>query len=121
MIALAGEIMLISPEQHADYQQRVVQQLAGRLGLSWSQFDSVDKLLGMIEQKDLIAFHAITQFKNAYREWFEACAMLESAVSAGHQEETETMFDKFRDLRTRRDYQLKLLVGYLDKTYPSHS
>jgi protein-arginine kinase activator protein McsA len=74
----------------------------------------------MIEQKDLKAFHAITQFKNTYREWYETCALLERAVAAGHQEEAETIRDTIRELRSRRDYHRKLLVGYLDKTYPSH-
>jgi hypothetical protein len=113
--------MLISPEQHADYQQRVVQQIAGRLGLTWSQFDSVDEILGKIEYKDINAFHAITQFKNTCREWFETCALWERAVAAGHQEEAESIRDTIRELRARRIYHRDLPVGYLDRTYPSHS
>jgi hypothetical protein len=113
--------MLLSPEQHAGYQQRVVQQAARRLGLSVPQFESVDELLGMIEQKDTRAFHAIKQFKNTYREWYETCAMLERAVAAGRQEEAEGIRNTIRELRARRDYHRNLLVGYLDKIYPSHS
>ena len=113
--------MLITQEQHTEFQHGVVHQVAQRLGLSDPHIYSMDSLLGRIESHDLSAYQAIMQFKNTYREWFERSLDLEQTVTAGRDAEADRFRVQVRELRLQRDHQRRLLANYLDAHFPLHT
>lgn len=111
--------MLISQEQHEDYQLGVTKQVATRLGIMDPSIYPENELLEKMTGNPNV-YLALTQFKNTYRDWYKKSVELEKAAEAGRAEAT-AIREQVRELRLRRDHQRKLLVAYLDAHYPLHT
>ena len=113
--------MLISQSEHDHFQRGVTNQVATRLGIPEPQLYPESRLLELIAGlPDHNTYQATLRFKNTYREWYNRSVDLERAVAAGSLD-VVSIRDQVRELRIQRDHHRKLLSGYLDEFYPSHT